>query len=399
MKLFPSREIQKRRADIALIALFFAIIWLPTADSFLHLDHAASPNENRPPTAFPAFQPTFNGTREFLAGFEGWFGDHFGWRRQLVRWERRLKWSLFRDARIAHVLVGKEGWLYFSDGRTVDDISGSRPFSASDLEEWLSLLTGRRDWLKERGIRYLFVVPPDKQTIYPEHLPDWLIARARSPRRIDQLLAHIRAHSDVPILDLRETLLDAKKLGQVYHRTDTHWNDRGAFAAYLRIVSEVTSLGVATARLDAGAFSETVISSPGGDLASMLGQEAYLIERDKPTLAPRPPLEALAVYSDPKLIMKTWIPGTGPLVSYNPAATAKLMLFRDSFTIALSKFLGFSFGRVVYVWQQNWDKRIIEIEMPDIVVDEMLERFIINRDPREMRKGDDQLDVQLFGDR
>jgi hypothetical protein len=397
--LFPSREILKRRADIALIAAFFVFLWLPTADSFLHLDQAASPNENRPPAACPAFQPSLKGTREFLAGFEAWFADHFGWRRQLVRWEQRLKWTLFRDSRIANVLVGKEGWLFFSDGRTVDDISGARPFSDADLDEWLTLLTGRRDWLRQRGIRYLFVIPPDKQSIYPEHLPDWLIARARTPRRIDQLLAHVRAHSDVPILDLRETLLDAKKLATVYLQTDTHWNDRGALAAARRIVSEVSALGVPVTQPDGDAFAETKLSESGGDLARMLGQEKYLLERDKPVLDPRPPLGLPALLPDPKLVFKTWIPGTEPIASDNPAATGKIVLFRDSFAIALSKFLGVSFGRVVYVWQQNWDRRIIELEKPDIVVDEMLERFVISRDPREMKKGDDQMETQLFGDR
>jgi hypothetical protein len=399
MKLFPSREILKRRADIALIAAFFVFLWLPTADSLLHLDQAASPNENRPPAAYPAFRRGLKGTREFLGGFEAWFADHFGWRRQLVRWEQRLKWTLFRDSRIANVLVGKEGWLFFSDGRTVDDISGMRPFSEADLDEWLTLLTGRRDWLRQRGIRYLFVIPPDKQSIYPEYLPAWLIARARSPRRIDQLLAHVRAHSDVPILDLREAVRDARKLGLVYLRTDTHWNDLGGFAASRRIVSEVSSLGVPVTPPDSDAFLEIKLNEAGGDLARMLGQEKYLSERDRPSLTPRPPLGLPAMLPDPKLVFKTWIPGTEPIVSNNPAATGKIVLFRDSFAVALSKFLGLSFGRAVYVWQQNWDRRIIEMEKPDIVVDEMLERFVISRDPREMKKGDDQLETQLFGDR
>jgi hypothetical protein len=399
MKLFPSREILKRRADIALIAAFFVFIWLPTADSILHLDQAASPNENRPPATYPTFRPTLAGTREFFAGIEAWFSDRFGFRRQLVRWEQRLKWNLFRDSRIANVLVGNEGWLYFSDGRTVDDFCGARPFSDEDLEEWRMLLTGRRDWLRQRGIRYLFVIPPDKQSIYPEHLPDWLIGRARSPRRIDQLLSFMRGKSDVPILDLRETLLEAKKLGQVYLQTDTHWNERGAIAAYRRIVSEAASLGVPITAPAGNAFVETVFDQGGGDLARMLGQEAYLPERHTPILWPQPPLGMVDVRADTKLITKAWIPGIEPQVSENPGVKGKIVMFRDSFAITLSKFLGYSFGRVVYVWQQNWDRRIIESEKPDIVVDEMLERFVISRDPRELRKGDDQPETQLIGDR
>src|SRR5471032_1208221 len=93
----------------------------------------------------------------------------------------------------------------------IDDVMGNRPFRDSELEAWRDLLQGRHDWLAQRGIRYLFVIPPDKHTIYPEHLPDWLVTAARPPQRLDQFIQYMKAHSDVPVLDLRQTLLDAKK--------------------------------------------------------------------------------------------------------------------------------------------------------------------------------------------
>lgn len=398
MTLFPSREILKLRADIGLIVAFFIFLWLPAADSFLHLDPAASPRENRMLAACPTFDPTLKGTGEFLTGLETYFNDHFGFRRQLVRWEQRWKWKFFRDAPLANVLMGKSDWLYYSDGRMVDDFSGARPFSEAELEAWRTLLTARRDWLRQRGIRYLFVVPPDKQSIYPEHLPNWLISRAQSPRRLDQFVTHMRAHGDVPILDLRETLLDAKKIGRIYLKTDTHWNDSGALAAYRRITMELASLGVPAAPLDMTAFRETVTDAPGGDLAQMMGQENHLLENDKFVLAPKysPSIEA---HADSGLIVKKWIPTTEPQVSDNPGATGKIVMFRDSFATALRKFFALGFNRVVYVWQQNWDKGFIEREKPDIVIDEMLERFLIFRDPVKLMKKDEQPEVQVFGDR
>jgi len=399
MTFFASREILKRRADISLIVAFFAFMWLPTADKFLHLDQAPSPNENRTLATFPSFQPTLAGTREFLSGLEAYFNDSFGFRRQLVRWEQRWKWLVFHDARLANVLMGKDGWLFYSDGRMVDDISGARPFNDAELEAWRTLLTGRRDWLRQRGIRYLFSVPPDKQSIYPEQLPDWLIARSRPPRRLAQFLAYMRAHSDVPILDLRDTLFDAKKTGQIYLRTDTHWNDRGAFAAYRRIVKELALLGVPGTALDLEAFQQTLVDEPGGDLARMLGQENYLGEKAKPLLAPRPPLSPLEMRVDPGIIVKRWIPATEPRVLDNPHATGKIVIFRDSYATALLQFCCYSYNRIVAVWQQNWDKPFIEREKPDVVIDEMLERFLIFRDPEDLRKSDEFPNAQMFGDR
>lgn len=386
----------RRRADIGLIVAFFVVLWLPTADTFLGLDRAPSPKENRALARFPEFQRDLTAMHAFVQGFEAYFSDHFGFRRQLVRWESHWKWQFFHDSRRANVVIGKDDWLYFSDGRMVDDIGGTRPFKARELDGWLALLTSRRDWLAQRGIRYLFVIPPDKHTIYPEHLPDWLTDSARSPRRLDQFVTHIRAHSDIPILDLRGPLLEAKTNERVYQQTDTHWNDAGAFAGAREILRVLISMGLSATPLDVSEFQKGSLNTPVGDLALMLGRDAHGRENDVPFLAPRSPLE---IRIAPELLPKKWIPGTEPRFSDNPAAKARAVVFRDSFAIRLSTFLGHGLGRVVYVWQQNWDKRIIESEKPDVVVDEMVERFLISIDPYEVMKSDDRPEVQLFGDR
>ncbi len=399
MNWLPANDVLRRRADVALIVGFFVFFWLPTADTFLHLDRAPTPNENRAPAAFPARAPGIAGLRKFTAGLDAYFEDHFGFRSRLVGWERHWRWQLFHDTRLINVLKGKGDWLFFSDGKMVNDITGTRPFSDAELEGWRTLLTGRRDWLRQRGIRYLFVIPPDKQSIYPEHLPDWLLTRAGKPQRLDQFLVHMRARSDVPILDLRSTLLDAKKNTELYLHTDSHWNERAALIASRRIVQELASLGITSAAPNPNAYREIVSNNPGGDLALMLGQQDRLPEKAVPLLVPKPPLVELVFRKDATLIPKSWIPGTEPLVVENPRTTGKVVMFRDSYAISLSKFFSQSFGRAVYVWQQNWDKPFIERERPDVVIDEMLERIVIFRDPEELRKADGKPDVQAFGDR
>ncbi|HEN6963529.1 TPA: hypothetical protein ACG54V_004741, partial [Escherichia coli] len=55
-----------------------------------------------------------------------------------------------------------------------------------------------------------------------------------------------------------------------------------------------------------------------------------------------------------------------------------LVIFRDSFGSALIHFLARTFRRVVAVWQPNIDIGIIEIESPQYVVSEQVERFMIS---------------------
>lgn len=399
MTLFPSSEILRRRADIGLIVAFFVFLWLPTADTFLHLDPTPTMQENRAPATFPKFKPDLAAVHDFMTGMEAYFGDHFGFRNRLVTWEHHWKWQIFRTSKINYVLLGKSGWLFFSGGLMVDDVMGNRPFSERELEAWRDLIQGRRDWLAQRGIRYLFVIPPDKHTIYPEELPDWLSAAAKPPRRLDQFMAYMKANGDLPVLDLRPPLLEAKKTSRIYHQTDTHWNEMGAYVAYRSIVEHVAALGLDVKPVDLSAFQISTSDWASGDLARMLGQEDSMREKDHVFVVPRPPLPVLTSPVDTTLLIKNWVPGDEPRLSKNPAVGGKLVMFRDSFTINLSQFLGYSFGRIAYIWQQNWDKRIIESEKPDIVVDEMLERFLIVRDPLELKKADEQPEAQIFADR
>lgn len=393
-----SREILRRRTDVALMFAFFALLWLPTADRFLHLDHAPIMNENRKLAEFPKFQPTLEGTGWFLSGLEAFFNDNFGFRRQLVRSERWLRWTFFQDTHGVTVLKGKGDWLYFSDGRTVDDITGAKPFTEAELASWRTLLTGRRDWLRARGIRYLFVIAPDKQSIYPEHLPEWLTAGGRTPQRLEQFVIYMRRHSDLHIVDLRETLRDAKKGGDIYLHTDTHWNDRGALAAYRRIAQEMGALGIPSTPLAADAFQENLANETGGDLAGLLGRRDLMIERAIPSLTPKPPLPVLKPRVDLEVLPRTWVPGTVPRVTDNPAATGKIVVFRDSFSDRLLPFFALGYHHTIFLWQQNWNKPMIEREKPDIVIDEMLERFVIFRDPAELIKADEQTDRQVTAD-
>jgi hypothetical protein len=97
---------------------------------------------------------------------------------------------------------------------------------------WRDYLESRRETLARQNARYLFVIGSDKNTIYPEKLPDY-IREHRGRSRSQQLLDYLRATgSPVDVLDLRESLLAAKTTGVLYFQQDTHWNGRGFFVAY-----------------------------------------------------------------------------------------------------------------------------------------------------------------------
>ena len=398
MDWLPANEVLQRRANVALIAAFLVLLWLPVADAFLHLDRKPPPNENRVLAKWPEFTPSLQGVQDCMAGFEKWHNDHFGFRSRLLRWEQSWKWRVLREARDRLAMIGSEGWMFLAGSKVIADHRGEVPYSAAELEGWRKLLTTRRDWLAERGIRFLFVVAPTKHLIYPEYLPKWIGHRGTKPARLDQFVAHMKANSDVPLLDLRPALFEAKKAEKVYLKTDTHWNNRGAYAGYRSIVGELEKLGIAVKPHDRADFESRVADVPAGDLARLLGREQDAGDKGEVIFSPGPAIPAVTSRNDPSVSPKHWTPSfTELVVTETPSQTGRAVLFRDSFSNALIQFLSPHFGRVVYVWQMNWDKTIIEREKPDVVIDEMVDFFMLTSDPAKILRADDRPEVQMTG--
>jgi hypothetical protein len=124
------------------------------------------------------------------------------------------------------------------------------------------------------------------------------------------------------------------------------------------------------------AFEPRFTQGPGGDLARMLAQEQAMPEKELVTLTPRPYLPKLEVKSDPAILPKKWLPEEEPLSIENPSQKYKAVVFRDSFCDNLTPFLGYNFKRIVFIWQRPWDLGVIEREKPDVVIDEILERYL-----------------------
>jgi len=360
---------------------------LPTLDSFFHLDKAPIPNENRIPAKLPVFNQRLDGLRDFFAGLESYYNDHFGFRKRLIRWSNHWKRELFKESTLPNVVTGRDGWLYYFEDGMVENRLGLARFEAKELRDWQLLLETRRDWLAKRGIRYLFVVPPDKESIYPEFLPNWMM-KASSTTKLDQFFAYMKTNSTVEVLDLRPLLLAAKKTGQLYKMTDSHWNQAGAFLAHQELMRTLSRQLPGLEPLSLASFKQTSIQRNGGDLAGMLGLEHTMLERADPVFTPVPPLQPLQRVQSPGLLPgKKW-PRAGPVLTENPNRSGTAIVFQDSFSDGWIPFLGFYFGKVIYLLEQNWEPAFIEKEKPVVVVDEMVERFFYTANPAELKSSD-----------
>jgi len=371
----------KQHAGLPL--LFLLLIFLPLADMIFRIGRPVPIRENRKLAAKPRF--TLRQPWGFLKNYEAYFNDHFGFRTRLLLAHNRLVYGLFRVSATEKVIIGRQGWLFLSRmadfTNEVDYYRAIKPFSLGELAAFKKVLEERRDWLAERGIRYLFMLAPNKSTIYPEFMPAYL-NKVHPRSRMDQLVDYLARHSDLRILDLRPALLKEKQSARIYHKTDSHWNDLGGYFVYREMMRRLGEYFPGVRPMQLGDFVVGRVSGPEGDLASMLALRSDRWREILSTIEPKVPFQARPAASTPGFApVNTWIHLDATECPGAPIAAA--VMVRDSFGHQLIPFLSETFARIVYIW--DWDLHffpdVIAKEKPFIVIDEMAERSLLNPVP------------------
>jgi hypothetical protein len=374
----------RKATDVAAIALFLGGLALPHVANLFGWDPPKPGAENRLLASFPELQPKRGVLTAFPARFESYFGDNFGFRPSLVRWHALATVKGLGVSSSRQVALGQESWLFLNGEQSLEDYRATEPFSPDELDRWQQVLQARQRWLAERGVKYVLVVAPNKQTIYPEYLPP-AINRAGPASRLDQLLARLRACTDLAVVDLRESLLRAKAREKLYFQTDTHWNDRGAYWGYHQLVNTLASWFADLRPRPRSAFKDQEFGGFSGDLARMIGLSEILHEDDV-TLVPRQPRRARPATAEGYGETHRQLPPDQ--LSFAMACPdprlPRAVVFRDSFGLALVPHLAEHFSRSVYFFQPTLDTDqylldtgAVERERPDVVIQEIVERRLM----------------------
>jgi hypothetical protein len=202
---------------------------------------------------------------------EAYLGDHFGLRYAMIRAHAVIAHLWLRSGNDL-VLVGRGGSLFYRGDNAAVQSAGLlvRP---AQIDATVALLAGIRTALAARDIRFLVAVPPNAATIYPDRLPGWARDQGR-PTEYDLMLKAL-AERGIVAVDVRPALREARRAGEVYLRHNTHWNSRGALAAFNAIVAADGHPGW---QLDPVAVLSPPVTVVGGDLARMLGIEHDVTE-------------------------------------------------------------------------------------------------------------------------
>ncbi len=129
------------------------------------------------------------------------------------------------------VLLGKEDWLFYKtteDGDPISDYQGINHYDEATMQAVADKLTNERNQFVKYGIDFYILSIPNKSSVCPEYMPD-TIERKDTTSKTDLLMKYLEENTDLNVVDAKPTLVKAKKKKPVYYKSDTHFNQIGAF--------------------------------------------------------------------------------------------------------------------------------------------------------------------------
>lgn len=210
-----------------------------------------SSSENRELAPFPKLEEPED-IRTFPKAFDSWYSDHLPYKENMVSLKSQAEIELFRELDSDQVILGTEQpWLFYkaADGQPIETYKRTNQFSDENLTKITEVLTGLQDRLSEKGIEFVLMISPDKETIYgPDYMPPEIKVMTDRVQRTDQLIAYLAEHApELRVLYPKDAMLQEKEglaaaaeaasatavaeeytAWPLYYESDTHWNKIGA---------------------------------------------------------------------------------------------------------------------------------------------------------------------------
>ena len=362
---------QSRFKTLITVWGFAILLILPTLDQWLGFSSKFVSTEKRSLTPFPAFH--FPHIQTFIAQFNQYYKENFGWRNALFYQYSQWKYHVLHTSPLPEkVVVGKNGWFY--PGNSMNQILDRHqglPINSDTLAAVARRLTTYQQQLAAQGTKLYLLIAPDSYTIYPENLPNYLQA-VNSQANFNRIKDYLLQHTTVPVVDVRNTLMEAKSDHIVYCQTDTHWNFYGSLLATLTFVNRVRQDFPQIPKPQLADYQIKPLKGEGGDLTMMLAMNEELVDSVQYKITLPNYLRIRQTESTKTLEMD--LPSER-FVSTSPTLP-KLLLLGDSFSYWMNQFVPGYFREAYLVRTHKLDMQLAKAERPDIVVIEVVERNI-----------------------
>jgi len=292
-----------------------------------------------------------------------------------------------------HVMVGYDGYMFYED--TKEDFDGSSVLNGSIYTRAKDMLESSQKWASQHGMKFYIVIAPNKNTVYPDYMPDGYTMA--SYRRYDQFVDLIN-DAGITAVDLRGAMAQAVKAypqQNLYYKYDTHWNNHAGYIAYQTTMNMVKKDFPSAVLHKKSEYQINYAETYMKDQAYYLGQYSYFKDYG-PVYTLKSANTAMLVDYEPRQ-------GWGQFqfsyectqgkdkgfsdrlywLQYKNSSNAKApnaYILRDSYSIAMIPFFKDSFNLSTYNWTFNLNsckKEILEYDT-DLIIAIIAERNLKN---------------------
>jgi len=353
-----------------IICLFLIILFFPVIN-INKISGKISENEKRYLASFPkVFNQNGNlNVYGLKSGFENWLSDNIGFRENLVKLSADINFYLLHRSPSSKVEIGEGGWYFYTLDNNLDIAKGKYPLT----DEVLLKIKNKQEMihkkLKNKGIQYVLVLAPSKVSIYPEYIRSGYYKVGETP--IDILTEYLEKNTDIKVINLKEALLEGKKNEQVYFKTDTHWNEAGAYYGYQSLINQLKSFKLTNTE---PVEVKKIASTYKGEFSAMMGDINLLDEEAC--------INTEIISPKSEGMDKISIGHVNPNYAYinNFVEENKVLMYGDSMfgSWNLANLLSENFSDFTYIWSYEMQQETIDVYKPNIVIYEITERYINN---------------------
>lgn len=280
-----------------------------------------------------------------------YLSKNFGLRTEVISFYTKFQDQMFSTSFVDNVVIGKEGFLYYKD--TIDDYCGTNKMSSRELFNTVRTLEMMQENITSQNRKMLFIVAPNKNSLY-DYMP-YYYKKSKDESNWERLR---KMMSNVSYLDTFDLFQNKEEC--YYYKTDTHWNDQGA---YMVVDKAMTLLGrPLLSEKEPDEFEKNVMT---GDLQRMLYPDSE-------------PNESKLVMRNPQYQMLTATRNfEQPYIETNqPKGTGSLVMFRDSFANNMITYLSEHYQYAIYDKNIPYNLSAIDKYQADHVIIEIAERNI-----------------------
>ncbi len=289
------------------------------------------------------------------------------------------------NAASSDIHIGKHGWLFLLKGsnNSIDYYRTPNLFNKNLINGWKMLLKKRIEYFSRKNIKYVHLFVPNKLTVYPEYFNGELPFYDHTPllKFSGELSQQGETELFKQVIDPTNYFKELKKTHMLFWKTDTHWTFYGVFGAY-QLICAILGITPNNELLHRPQTTGRLVMDEGGKLTPPIEEEVSffnVLKNAKRTYA-----NELIQYKENNSLEITRGDlhiGSNVVFQNEAASSSKtVVLFGDSFSEYRPNYLtgtvAETFREVHFVWSTSIDFQYVQRVKPDIVITEIVERFM-----------------------